>query len=135
MIEWKAEMKRKLEERTGASEDKEGKTRNDKGGQEEEKEKWNKRDVEWMIEENEREKRRLNLIITGLKMNKTYEKQDIKKWILDNIRTEVKINKVWKFKTYENSLKGYNEAVKKKRGRCSETRRDEGSKKYLLKKT
>lgn len=50
------------------------------------------------MEEKKREKRKKNLIISGLRSDETYEKEGIEKWIKGNLNTEVKVGKIWRVK-------------------------------------
>lgn len=94
---WKKEVEEILngrkKEETGRMEESEEESR------ERERERINRRNIEWITEEKEREKRKRNIIIVGLKEDKIYRKEDIEKWIKDNINTEAKIEKTWKVRT------------------------------------
>lgn len=69
-----------------------------KDEQKEERDKWNK-EIEWMVEEKERERRRRNLVISGIEGEERQEKSEMEKWIKDNLNIETRIERVWKIRT------------------------------------
>ena len=59
----------------------------------------NWKELEWMTEEKERDKRKKNIIIVGLDGKKRYSSEDIGTWLKQAIEVEARIEKVWRVRT------------------------------------
>lgn len=58
------------------------------GNKESKTDRMNRRNLAWLTEEKERERRRGNIIIVGLKEEKLYTKEDIEQWTKEQIKTD-----------------------------------------------
>lgn len=75
-----------------------------------EKEK-NEKDLKWMLEEAEREKRKKNIVISGLEIQ---DKNELKEWIENKLGNQVTIRKIWKIKNIEKTIGAQVESVEQK---------------------
>lgn len=129
---WKKEIEKRTEEQSKNLKERMEKEGKNKTGQEEEKEEWNRKEIEWIIEEREREKRNRNLIITGLKENEAFKKEEMEKWMKEKIDTEVRIEKIWRIKTNKSSLVGIQCESEEKRGEILRNKKRLGDQKIFI---
>ena len=72
------------------------------------------KDLEWKAEMNERKERRNNVLITGIKFNNEKVKDEVEKWLKDQLKIDVKIKEAWKTAD-EMTVVKYGEYEEKKR--------------------
>ncbi|CAL1678909.1 unnamed protein product [Lasius platythorax] len=70
----------------------------------EEKEKFRRRiaDLEWINEKRERDRRKNNIVIKGVRWVTGNIKKEVKEFVKENLKTEVKVKKAYKIKIEEN---------------------------------
>ncbi|XP_020296199.1 golgin subfamily A member 6-like protein 1 [Pseudomyrmex gracilis] len=70
-----------------------------------------KKDLEWIVEEAERERRKKNIIINSLEIQ---NKEKLTDWIVQKLEVKVGIRKIWKLKNVEKTIGAQLESKKSK---------------------
>ncbi|XP_008204064.1 golgin subfamily A member 6-like protein 6 [Nasonia vitripennis] len=79
--------------------------RREKSAEEEEREKRQMEELEWRIEEGERERKRNNVVISGIR-GEGWDKDKLKSWVRDKLRIEIEFKRVWTIRGRANSKIG-----------------------------
>lgn len=94
-LEKKMEEKMKeMEEREKGRQIEKGEQNGEKGKGEMEREKKQLKELEWRIEEGERERKRNNVVISGLKEGK-WDKARVEEWLREKLEVAAKVKRTW----------------------------------------